>query len=316
MPIAGSPSSSPMTRQAASSRSSPVSTAFRNRSWPPFRARNAPTAVRSSSRSSYVAADTAAGVAVMLVLPTGQAASAQLADDGPAVGHPFVGRLAADVAGVQLAADHRGAPAAEGLVEVDVPDVEPCPGGVPVDHLRPRGQPERLQSPDRGGGVGVVRRPVVQQRAQVDQGIAERGHVPVEDRDDAVGVTRPELAVVDLEVVVQHRNPDRLRAPGRSGRRAPRTGSPSAANSRSPMAGRMASHRDRQPLSCRSTNPAGTPRPDSPQASASTRCRSARASTTDSPMRWPVSGPSASAPEPSARRRRRDGTRRRGTPSR
>ena len=51
--------------------------------------------------------------------------------------------------------------------------------------------------------------PVVEQRPEVDQRLTQRRHVPVEDRLDAVGVGRVELAVVELQVVVHDRHPGR-----------------------------------------------------------------------------------------------------------
>ena len=64
----------------------------------------------------------------------------------------------------------------------------------------------------RAGAVDVGRvGPVVEQHAEVDERLAERGHVPVEDALDPIGVGRVELAVVDLVVVVQHRDARRDR---------------------------------------------------------------------------------------------------------
>ena len=53
-------------------------------------------------------------------------------------------------------------------------------------------------------GVGGIARvgPVVEQRSEVHHRIADRRHVPVEDRGDPVGVRRVELAVVELRIVV------------------------------------------------------------------------------------------------------------------
>ena len=65
--------------------------------------------------------------------------------------------------------------------------------------------------------VGGIR-PVVQEGAEVDERVAERRHVPVEDREDPVRVGRIELTVVELEVVVD----DRGAAQGRQAAREAR----------------------------------------------------------------------------------------------
>jgi hypothetical protein len=60
------------------------------------------------------------------------------------------------------------------------------------------------------GAVDVGRiGPVVEQHAEIDERLTERGHVPVEDALDPIRVGRVELAVVDLVVVVQHGHPRR-----------------------------------------------------------------------------------------------------------
>ena len=157
--------------------------------------------------------------------------------------------------------------------------------------------------------VGRVR-PVVEQSPEVDQRLAERGHVPVEDRRHPIRVARVELAVVDLVVVVQHRR--RGRPAGIvAARRSP---TPAICGTR-PVS--TSSHRLRQPATWRSTNPSGRPRSPSPIASGSRRWRSARASTTANPMRRAgvdVVGHRRRARGP--RPRRRCGTRRRGSPTR
>ncbi len=82
-------------------------------------------------------------------------------------------------------------------------------------HLGPGGKPQRAPRRGRPGlatsaAVGRVG-PVVEQRPQVDEGIAERRHVPVEDRPHPIGIARVELAVVELVVVVEDRH---VRSPG------------------------------------------------------------------------------------------------------
>ena len=112
-------------------------------------------------------------------------------------------------------------------------------------------RPWWLTRPAFGGSRRVG--PVVEQRAEVDQRLAERRHVPVEDRLHAVGVGRIELAVVELEVVVHERHPRRRR----QGR-----GEPAAARCPSPAGRRRAG---RGPSGCaspetwRSTKPSGRP---------------------------------------------------------
>ena len=61
------------------------------------------------------------------------------------------------------------------------------------------------------GGI----RPVVQEGAEVDEGVAERRHVPVEDREDPVRIGRIELTVVELEVVVDDRDAAQARQAAR-----------------------------------------------------------------------------------------------------
>ena len=68
----------------------------------------------------------------------------------------------------------------------------------------------------RVGGI----RPVVEQDPDVHQGIPERRHVPVEHRVHPVGVGGIELAVVQLEIVVQDRGA--LRRRGGSAQACPR----------------------------------------------------------------------------------------------
>ena len=131
----------------------------------------------------------------------------------------------------------------------------------------------------RVGRVG----PVVEQRAEVDQRLAERRHVPVEDRLDAVGVGRVELAVVELEVVVHDRHPGRRRQ-----RRRQALGQlvHHAADRRRDARGPSASA-SRRPGGRRS--PSGRPRSARSAAAGSSRCSSAIASTRAKPIRRPTS---------------------------
>ena len=101
-------------------------------------------------------------------------------------GHALVGALAPEVPDIELLHDDRGLPAAEGLVprHVTSGQVPAGPRGVALDDLVAAGQAEVLGSGHSLGG-GMAVRPVVQQRPQVGQRIAQRRHVPVEDRGDA-----------------------------------------------------------------------------------------------------------------------------------
>ncbi len=161
------------------------------------------------------------------------------------------------------------------------------PRGVALHDLVAARQAEVLGAGDSLGGGGAVR-PVVQQRPQVGQRVAERRHVPVEDRGDLVGVTRGELAVVDLEVVVDQGGLAGLgQVPGQQ--------------LADPVHGAAARRSRPPPSGAASPGPAG---PGSPRggrgsrgrsSAGSTRCRSASASTTAKPMRRPGSGPTASS---------------------
>ncbi len=53
--------------------------------------------------------------------------------------------------------------------------------------------------------------PVVEQRAEIDQWVAEGGHVPVEEGDHPIRLAGGEHAVVELEIVVDERHPLRRR---------------------------------------------------------------------------------------------------------
>ena len=69
---------------------------------------------------------------------------------------------------------------------------------------------DRRRSVDRVGWLF----PVAHERAEVDERVADRGHVPVEDRRHTVGFAGCEHGVVELEVVVEDRHSSRRR-PGR-----------------------------------------------------------------------------------------------------
>ena len=123
-------------------------------------------------------------------------------------GHAGVGALSPQVPGVQLFEDHRRLPAGERFVPMHVPDLEAGPRRVPGHHLGSRGQAQRLHAGVEDGAVvlGVGRiGPIVQEGAQVDEGVAHGRHVPIEDRLHVIRVSGIELAVVQLVVVVQDR---------------------------------------------------------------------------------------------------------------
>src|SRR5689334_16496218 len=116
-----------------------------------------------------------------------ESAGADPSDLLAAHGHPVVGALAAQVPDVELPHDDRRLPAAERLVPGDrlAGQVLPDALGVARHRLVAGGQTDGLEARDSVGGDRTVR-PVVEQRAEIGERIAERRHVPVEDRRDHV----------------------------------------------------------------------------------------------------------------------------------
>ena len=112
--------------------------------------------------------------------------------------------------------DHHRLPEREGLPPAHRARIGAGPRDVARGDLRAGrqahvGEPRPRAALGRLGVRGIG--PVVEQGAEVHERIAERRHVPVEDGGHAVGVLRGELAVVELEIVVDDGRAARRRAP-------------------------------------------------------------------------------------------------------
>ncbi len=117
----------------------------------------------------------------------------------------FVLRLAARVTDVDLLHHHGRFPHRERFVPVDAAGVEAGDVGIAARDFRTRRKCIAGACRSRAARRRIGRlAPVSAQRAEVDQRIAERRHVPIEDRRHAIGILGLELAVVELQIVVQH----------------------------------------------------------------------------------------------------------------
>ena len=132
-----------------------------------------------------------------------------------------------------------------------------APRGVALGELGARREARARRARRRAAVARVVGLgPVAEQRAEVDERVAERRHVPVEDRLHAVGIGGVELAVVELQVVVHE---------GRAARGGQARGEARVdlVEARLRLVARERSTRF-QPATWRSTKPSGFPRSASP----------------------------------------------------